>query len=174
MRGAVPGGDPGNNKLNALGELLEKLTPLERQKYPVSPEFRWLAIVTIILAALTTPVFPFLPQTVEVGGWMLWWLGGSISWIMEFVARYWLVEVALGGVAFLLTLYLVVASHWLRDAPKKMQWFMVGSSALIVPNVLALLSILVLWVAVIIVWAFLLFLVIAIIGLFVQLFSSGR
>jgi hypothetical protein len=149
---------------NALRDLLGHTTPLEQRKYPVSAEIRWVTSITIVLAALTTPVFPFLPETVDVGGWALWWLGGSITAVMEFVARYWPVEVSLGGVTFLLTLYLVIASHWLRDAPEKLQWLMAASPVFIVPNVLGLVAIIALWAVVVLIWLVIFAIVLAIIG----------
>ena len=82
----------------------------------------------------------------------MWGLGGSITAVMEYAAAWWLVEVSLGGVALLLTLYLVGASHWLTQAPKKLQWLMYASPLLLAHNVLVLFVILASWAVVILIW----------------------
>jgi hypothetical protein len=170
----LPGDDAPNRERNVLEEVPDKLIPLERQTYEVAEELRLLMIWAIILAAVTTWVFPVLPDTVTVGGWALWWLGGAITTVMEFVAQYWLIEVVLGGLFLLSAFYLVIASHWLRQAPLKMQWCMYGSVVVVIPNVLALLAIVVLWLAVVFIWVFLIFLFFALIGGCIELCSSGR
>ena len=160
---------PPAGERNVLEELQDNMVSLEKQPYEVAEELRYLFIWMIILATVTTPVFPFLPQTVDVGGWALWWLGGAITIVMECVAQYWLIAVILGGLFLLSALYLVLASQWLKHATKRAQWCMYGSVVLIIPNLLSLLAILVLWLAVIMVWAFIAFLVIGSIGLILSM-----
>ena len=169
----LPDAPPAGER-NVLEEVPGHLLSPKRQTYEVAEELRLLIIITCCFAGLTTWVFPFLPDTVDIGGFVLWWLGGVITKVMEWVAHLWVVAVVLGGLSFFLALYLVVASHWLTRATKTEQLLMYGSAMLSVPNLLALLSILVLWLVVILIWAFILFLVIAVIGFFVQLFSPGR
>jgi hypothetical protein len=159
---------------NVLEEVPDRLTPLEKQTYEVAEELRILIIITCCFAGLTTWVFPVLPDTVDVGGFALWWLGGVITTVMEWVAGLWVVAVVLGGISFFLALYLVVASHWLTRATKTEQLLMYGSVVLSVPNLLALLSIVVLWTVVVVLWGLIVFLILAIIGLCIQLFSPGR
>jgi hypothetical protein len=170
----LPGDDAPDRERNVLADVPDKLTPLERYKYEVAEELKSLMLLTIAFAALTTWLFPYLPDTVNAGGWMLWWLGGAIIVVMEWVASQWIVAVVLGGISFFLAAPLVVLSHWLKEATKTEQYLMYGSALLIIPNVLALLAIVVLWAAVVLIWAFIFFLVIAIIGLVIQLVSSGR
>jgi hypothetical protein len=138
---------------NVLNELLERMTPLEQQGYPVSPELRMLTLVMLGLAVLTMGAFPILPEDVTVGGWALWGLGGWITWIMEFTARLWPVAVALGTVFLLLDVVLVVASRGLHEAPKHVQLLLFASPLLLLPNVLALGIILASWAVVILIWA---------------------
>jgi hypothetical protein len=71
---------------------------------------------------------------------------------MEYAARWWLVEVSLGGLALLLCLYLVIRSHWLTEATEKLQWLMYASPMLIAHNVLVLGIMLASWAVVILIW----------------------
>jgi hypothetical protein len=155
-----------NGESNVLNELLERMTPLEQQGYRISPELRMLTLVMLGLAVLTMAVFPILPEDVTVGGWALWWLGGWITWIMEFTAPLWPVAVALGTVFLLLDVVLVVASRWLHEAPKRVQLLLFASPLLLLPNVLALGIILASWAVVILIWAGITATAIAILGLF--------
>jgi hypothetical protein len=170
----APGADAPNRERNVLADVPDRLIPLERQKYAVAEELKVLVIVTIAFAALTTWVFPVLPDTVDVGGWALWWLGGAITTVMEWVAHLWIVAVVLGGLSFFLAVSLVVLSRWLKEATKTEQYLMYGSVVLIIPNVLALLAIVALWLAVVLIWGFIVFLSIAILGLCIELVSSSR
>jgi hypothetical protein len=149
----APGVDTSQGETNALIELVERLSPLESRKYPVSPEIRWLVIVTIVLAACTTWVFPLWSENANVGGWTSWGLGGWISSVTQYGARNWLLEVSLGGLALLLEIYMVWASNWLKEAPEKMQWIMVGGLLLVVHNVAVFAVLLALWALVILLWA---------------------
>jgi hypothetical protein len=148
----LPGDDAPNGERNALAEVPAKLTPLEHYKYEVADELKSLIYFTITFAAVTTWVFPFLPDTVIVGGWALWWLGGVITTVMEWVAQQWIAAVVLGGLSFFLAGSLVVVSHWLKAATKTEQYLMYCSTVLIIPNVLAIMAIVALWLAVIGIW----------------------
>ncbi len=53
----VLGEDHFPREVNALEQLLARLTPLEQRTYPMSREARGVVIVTITLAVLTTWVF---------------------------------------------------------------------------------------------------------------------
>jgi hypothetical protein len=170
----VLGEEPLPGETNALAQLLGRLTPLEEHKYPVSLEARGVVIVTIYLALLTTGLFPVLPDTVVVGGWAVWWLGGWITWVMEYAARYWLIEVCLGGLALLLCLYLVVASRWLTKASKRQQWLMFASPLLIAHNVLVLFLILASWAVVILIWAVLIAIGVGILLFLIALWARAR
>jgi hypothetical protein len=150
---------------NVLNELLKRMTPLEQQGYRISPELRRLTLVMLGLAVLTMAVFPILPEDVTVGGWALWWLGGWITWIMEFSARLWPVAVALGTVFLFLDMVLVVASRWLHEAPKHVQLLLFASPLLLLPNVLALGIILASWMVVILIWVGIAATALAILGL---------
>jgi hypothetical protein len=155
-----------NEESNVLSELLERMTPLEQQGYRISPELRMLTLVMLGLAVLTMAVFPILPEDVTVGGWALWWLGGWITWIMEFSASLWPVAVALGTVFLLLDVVLVVASRWLHEAPKRVQLLLFASPLLLLPNALTLGIILASWAVVILIWTGITATAIAILGLF--------
>jgi hypothetical protein len=155
-----------NEESNVLNELLERMTPLEQQRYRISPELRMLTLVSLGLAVLTMAVFPFLPEDVTVGGWALWWLGGWLTWLMALTAPLWPVAVALGTVFLLLDVVLVVASRWLHEAPKHVQLLLFASPLLLLPNVLALGIILASWAVVILLWAVIATTAIAILGLF--------
>jgi hypothetical protein len=169
----LPDAPPAGER-NVLEEVPGHLLSPQRQTYEVAEELRLLIIITCCFAGLTTWVFPILPDSVDVGGWALWWLGGAITTVMEFVARYWLIEVVLGGLFLLCALYLVIASHGLSKATKTEQLLMYGSVVLIIPNFLALLSILVLWLAVILIWAIIICIPIAIVGLIIEGMGAGR
>jgi hypothetical protein len=119
-------------------------------------------------------VFPFLPDQVDVGGWALWWLGGAITTVMEFVAHLWVVAVVLGSLSFFLACWLVVASHWLTRATKREQVLMYVSVVLLVPNLLALLAIVGLWAVVVLIWAIIICIPIAIVGLIIEGMGAGR
>jgi hypothetical protein len=153
---------------NVLEDVPGHLSSLARQTYEVSEELKFLIIRAIILAAVTTWVFPVLPDSVNVGGWALWWLGGAITGVMEWVAHLWVVAVVLGGLSFFLALWLVVASHWLTRATKREQLLMYVSVVLIIPNLLALLAIVVLWAVVVLIWTFIICIPLAIIGLLIS------
>ena len=75
-----------------------------------------------------------------------------ISSVTQYGARNWLLEVSLGGLALLLEIYMVWASNWLKEAPEKMQWIMVGGLLLVVHNVVVLAVLLALWALVILLW----------------------
>jgi hypothetical protein len=150
---------------NVLSDLLKRMTPLEQHGYRISPELRMLTLVMLGLAVLTMAVFPILPEDVTVGGWALWWLGGWITWILEFTARLWPVALALGTVFLLLDVVLVVASRWLHEAPKRLQLLLFVSPLLLLPNVLALGIILASWAVVILIWAGITATALAILGL---------
>jgi hypothetical protein len=159
---------------NVLSELLVRMTPHEQRRYPVSPELRLLTLVMLGLAVLTMGVFPILPEDVTVGGWALWWLGGWITWLMEFTAQLWPVAEALGTVFLLLAVVLVVASRWLHEASKQVQLLLFASPLLLLPNVLALGSILASWAVVILIWAVIAAVAIAILRVFLTLWFRGR
>jgi hypothetical protein len=169
----APGDDAPNRERNVLEEVPDKLLPLERQKYEVAEELKVVVIITIAFTALTSWVFPVLPDTVDVGGWALWWLGGAITTVMEWVAHLWIVAVILGSLSFFLSLWLVVASRWLKEATEREQHLMYISAVLSIPNLLALLTIVALWLAVVLIWGFIVFLILGIIGLVIQSFSSS-
>jgi hypothetical protein len=170
----VPGDDAPDRERNVLEDIPDKLTSLERHKYEVAEELQIVIFWSIIFAAVTTGAFPFLPDSVNVGGWALMWMDGAIITVMEWVAHLWIVAVVLGGLSFFLAAWLAVASHWLTEATKTEQYLMYISAVLIIPNLLALLSILVLWAAVVLLWGLIVFLILAIIGLVIQLVSPGR
>jgi hypothetical protein len=170
----APGTDIPQGETNALGDLVGRLPPLESRKYPVSPEIRWLVIVTISLAAFTTCIFPFWPENANVGGWTLWGLGGWISSVMEYGARNWPLEVSLGGLALLVEIYMVLASNWLKEAPEKMQWIMVGSSLLIAHNVVVFAAFLALWALVILIWAVIIAIVVTAIVFLMAKWAEAR
>ena len=164
----VPGDDAPYRERNVLEDIPDKLISLERHKYEVAEELKSLMILTIAFATFFTWVFPFLPDQVDVGGWALWWLGGAITGVMEWVAHLWVVAVVLGGLSFFLALWLVVASHWLTRATKREQLLMYVSVVLIIPNLLALLAIVVLWAVVVLIWTFIICIPLAIIGLLIS------
>jgi hypothetical protein len=170
----APGEDAQNGERNVLADVPDKLLPLERQKYEVAEELKVVVIVTIAFTALTSWMFPVLPETVNVGGWALWWLGGAITTVMEWVAHLWIVAVVLGGLSFFLAVSLVVLSHWLKEATRVEQYLMYGSAVLSIPNVLALLAIVALWAAVIVVWLAIAAIAYAILGGILMLFIHDR
>jgi hypothetical protein len=170
----LPGDNAPDRERNVLADIPDKLTSLERHKYKVAEELQIVIFWSIIFAAVTTWAFPFLPETVNVGGWALWGIGGTIITVMEWVAHLWIVAVVLGGLSFFLAAWLAVASRWLKEATKIEQYLMYVSVVLIIPNFLALLAIVVVWAVVVLIWGLIAFLILASIGLFIQLVSSGR
>jgi hypothetical protein len=159
---------------NVLEDVPGHLSSLARQTYEVAEELRYVIIRAIILAAVTTWVFPVLPDSVNIGGWALWWLDGAITGVMEWVAHLWVVAVVLGSLSFFLACWLVVASHWLTRATKREQVLMYVSVVLIIPNLLALLAIVVLWAVVVLIWAIIICIPIAIVGLIIEQMGAGR
>jgi hypothetical protein len=159
---------------NVLEDVPGHLISLARQTYEVAEDLRYVIIRAIIFAAVTTWVFPVLPDTVTVGGWTLWWLDDAITGVMEWVAHLWAVAVVLGSLSFFLALWLVVASHWLTRATKREQVLMYVSVLLIIPHLLALLAIVVLWAVVVLIWAIIICIPIAIVGLIIERMGAGR
>jgi hypothetical protein len=170
----VPGDDAPDRERNVLADIPDKLTSLERHKYEVAEELQFVIFWSIIFAAVTTWVFPFLPDSVNVGGWALMWMDGAIITVMEWVAHLWIVAVVLGSLSFFLAAWLAVASRWLKEATKIEQYLMYVSVALIIPNFLAVLAIVALWAAVIVIWLAIAAIVYAILGCILMLFIHDR
>jgi hypothetical protein len=79
-----------------------------------------------------------------------------------------------GGLTLLLTLYLVVTSHWLIEAPEKRQWLMYASPILIAHNVLVLFVMLASWAVVILIWMGIIAISIAIPAFLIALWLRAR
>jgi hypothetical protein len=140
----------------------------------LSLEIRWLTIVTIVLTVLTTCVFPFWPEDVNVGGWALWGLGGWISSVMEYGARNWPLEVLLGGLALLVEIYMVLASNWFREPLQRMQLMVACSMLLIIHNVAVFSAFLALWVLVVLIWAVIIAVVVTAIAFLLKKWIEAR